>query len=94
MKKPSRLPIVIEKGVEIPPLYLAQWRKHKNGGNAGPRLFPFDEMEVGDSFSIPSSRTAKQVREGASLYGRRYGKKFIVTYDNDLKLRCWRINPE
>lgn len=68
----------IEKGVEIP----------KRSGDAT-RKYPFPQMEVGDSFAVPSGRHLA-VSTAATNYGNKYQMKFSVRAV-DGGHRCWRI---
>lgn len=54
--------------------------------------WPFNEMEVGQSFFIPETDSAAMnaVNSEASVRGRRLGKKFTVRTVAGGK-RCWRI---
>jgi len=86
----------IEKGVP-----------HPAGHWAGNRtLYPFLQMEVGDSFAVPLSgerakagrgstdKTAAKLRASASSHSMRYpGVKFSVrTISAENIVRCWRIS--
>jgi hypothetical protein len=70
----------IEKGIPIPP---------KKGGKI---FFPFDEMEVGDSFFVPvkEKNMRRLVNNKASKYAGKSGKKF-TTRTVEGGIRCWRI---
>ena len=72
----------IEKGIEMP--------KETNAGNR--MMYPFGEMDVGDSFSIEGDyQDVTKIRSAACVYGRRKGKKFkVVKYDDD-SYRAFRI---
>lgn len=54
--------------------------------------WPFNEMEVGQSFFIPETDTSaiNAVHGRASADGKRLGKKFTVRTVGGGK-RCWRI---
>jgi hypothetical protein len=58
-------------------------------GARGVRKYPFSDMEVGDSFSLPRIERLK-VKEAAKGYGRRSGRKLRVATTND-EVRCWRV---
>lgn len=47
-------------------------------------VYPFGEMEVGDSFAF-EAETRHNVQRAASAYGSRNNKKYSVR-----GLRCWR----
>ena len=51
--------------------------------------YPFDDMLVGDSFSVPLDILIK-VRWAASQFGKKTGKKFSTRKHLD-GARCWRI---
>lgn len=64
--------------------------KNAKRPDARPRnRFPFDEMEVGDSFFISDASTKLSCTSAASWYGTRHGKKFSVLRSDD-GWRCWR----
>lgn len=58
------------------------------------RKYPFANMEVGDSFFVPSGesaiRTKNNVRCSAVAFGRRKNWKFSVRNDNG-GVRVWRV---
>lgn len=55
------------------------------------RIYPFDVMEIGDSFYAHAHLTPlEKLRPAASYYGKRHNKKFSV-YRVDGGFRCWRI---
>lgn len=64
----------IEKGVPIPE------------SNA---QYPWKEMEVGDSFTVPIEKK-RRLESARYAWGKRYGKKFTVKAEGD-KARIWRI---
>jgi hypothetical protein len=53
-----------------------------------PNRFPFDKMEVGDSFVITTKRSTAAV--AARRYGDKHGMKFITRQMPDGAIRCWR----
>lgn len=56
-------------------------------------IFPFDNMEVGQSFFIPTLETATMlyaIESGAKRSKVRI-RAFITTKDNHLGVRAWRI---
>lgn len=56
------------------------------------RKYPFQEMEIGDSFQVAfSDISASSLRYTASQYGLRNNKKFSVRKLNKNFCRCWRI---
>jgi hypothetical protein len=66
----------IDKGAKLP---ADQHRK----------VYPFAQMEVGDSFHFPAALYPK-ICAAASYSGTRNGKKFSLRKDGD-GYRCWRI---
>lgn len=72
--------ITIEKSVPLPHL----GRKH---------LYPFGDMEVGDSFLVPVAKHSA-VYGSASYYGKRNKQKFAVrklVEKGKPVARCWRV---
>lgn len=79
----------IEKGIPLPEPYKGR-----------PVKYPFRDMEVGDSFSIPLTGTmtgtgvdiaTKRLRQAAANHARRVGGKFHVrTVREEGVARCWR----
>lgn len=55
-----------------------------------PSQYPFEEMEIGDSFRMPDTKRAS-VAVLAGRYGKRVGRKFTVRKQEDGSFRCWRI---
>jgi hypothetical protein len=53
-----------------------------------PNRFPFDQMEVGDSFVITTKRHTASV--AARRYGDKHNMKFITRQMPDGTIRCWR----
>jgi hypothetical protein len=56
-------------------------------------LFPFQGMDIGDSFFIPTLRTAEMIYAidtGAKRVGIRI-KSYVTTKDGHLGVRTWRI---
>lgn len=56
-----------------------------------PRKFPFEEMEVGDSFVVPPDTHRTTVSIAAKRFGDKHGMKFATRTMPDRTLRCWRI---
>jgi hypothetical protein len=56
-------------------------------------LFPFQGMDIGDSFFIPTLRTSEMIYSidtGAKRIGIRI-KSFVTTKDGHIGVRTWRI---
>jgi hypothetical protein len=59
-------------------------------------IYPFGQMEVDDSFLVPSSskddrrRTQRHISAVSTSHGRRNGKRFS-TRQVEGGVRCWRI---
>lgn len=56
-----------------------------------PRRFPFEHMQVGDSFAVPPDVKRPAVTVAAMRFGRKHGMKFTVRQVADKTFRCWRI---
>ena len=56
-----------------------------------PKRYPFEGMQVGDSFAVPPEVKRATVNVAAMRYGRKHGVKFTVRLTADRTLRCWRI---
>ena len=81
--------IQIEKDVPLPP-----------EGMGRPAKYPFRDMEIGDSFSVPLTGVrqdgqdiaATRLRSRASSAAKEIGRKFAVRTDNENNVvRCWRV---
>jgi hypothetical protein len=55
-----------------------------------PCRFPFEQMEVGDSFAVPPDVHRTTVSIAALRYGRKHGAKFSTRKTPDGTIRCWR----
>lgn len=55
-----------------------------------PGRFPFEQMEVGDSFAVPSGVPRTTISIAALRYGRKHGAKFTTRTLPDGTIRCWR----
>lgn len=71
--------IVVEKGVPVPKKREVKKRESR---------YPFDVMDVGDSFLIATDCT--KVRAAAYAYAKRQNKKFVVRKIGSAH-RCWRL---
>jgi len=72
----SLLPI--EKNVPKP---------HNNYGRGRPRIYPFRNMKVGDSFTVPPGKH----KIVSTIASRWHKDKFTVLKCTDGLYRCWRI---
>jgi hypothetical protein len=69
----------IERGVPIPA------RRNPRGS-----MYPFAEMEIGDSFFVPDG-TTKTISAAAQYFTKNLGRRFTVrTIDSGV--RVWRID--
>ena len=69
--------IKIEKGIPLPPI-------------GRPPIYPWQEMEVGDSFLVSSD--SRRIRNIASVTNRRHPlKRFAVRKQPDGMYRVWRV---
>lgn len=71
----------VEKNIPIPPSAKRENAKRK---------YPFNEMEIGDSFWVDTENRNK-VRIAAFNEGTRKKKLFKVTKDMQGEVRCWRL---
>ena len=55
-----------------------------------PTRWPFKQMEVGDSFAIPTDMKRHTVAVSAMRYGKKHGMKFTTRKMPDGTFRCWR----
>lgn len=56
-----------------------------------PKRYPFDQMEVGDSFAVPPGVSRTTVAIAAMRYGRDHDMKFTIRMMPDRSYRCWRV---
>jgi len=76
--------VKIEKGKPIPD----DLRIHSQHTRGSRLKYPWDTMDIGDSFAIPDDVKAVSISASASKYGRLHGKKFSVSKK---ERRVWRI---
>ena len=77
--------IAIDKGVPLPAL---------KGGKGPVPLYPWREMDVGDSFFVPEAKTPRITGNAAGV-AKRTGFKFSVraVTENGVKgVRVWRVS--
>jgi hypothetical protein len=55
-----------------------------------PVKFPFEQMQIGDSFAVPEGVTRAAVSVAAWRYGKATGKKLTVRKTPE-GFYCWRI---
>jgi hypothetical protein len=55
-----------------------------------PVKFPFEQMQIGDSFMVPEGVTRAAVSVAAWRYGKAHGKKFTVRKTPE-GFCCWRV---
>lgn len=72
----------IEKNIPLP----------NKGGRGRPLMYPFDQMDVNDSFLIPKGVNAKSVSNAAGKYGKRHGKEFTTREIGNGRYRIWRTS--
>lgn len=56
-----------------------------------PRKYPFDLMEVSDSFAVPSDISRQAVLVSAKRWEKKNGGKFVIRMMPDKSFRCWRV---
>lgn len=69
----------IEKNIPMPPK-----------GSGRPLRYPFDKLEIGDSFVIPT-KDYNSVNAAARQYGKRCGMRFTFRKIDDATARVFRI---
>lgn len=86
----------IESDIPLPP---------RTNDRGRPFKYPFHELDVGDSFTIPlggdvrltgnngkKDRNLSSLRSAACQYARRNGGRFtVLTVREEGVIRCWRI---
>lgn len=57
------------------------------------RVYPWEDMEVGDSFAVPEGVKEQTLRSTAYAWAKRNapGRKFRVRRDESGRYRCWRV---
>ncbi len=68
----------VDKGVEIP-------ERAPNG------KYPWNTMQVGDSFVLDQYDDPRKVRGAAKQRTKRSGERFTVRRDHAGEYRCWRV---
>lgn len=51
--------------------------------------YPWDEMEIGDSFALPKAKIGT-LKSAAVYQNKRSNNKYVVRLSGD-KARCWRV---
>jgi hypothetical protein len=76
----------IEKNVPAPELF----------SRGRPRIYPFREMEIGDSFFVAQEKSNQfsiKLSNAAASSGFRTGAKFSIRWvEEEGGYRCWRIS--
>ncbi len=75
----------IEKGIKLP------------AAKSGSKKYPFEDMEVGDSFLVPFAGTdVKRRRLQSAILGScrisRYSGMKFSTRSSNKGIRCWRVS--
>jgi hypothetical protein len=83
MQTSASTTIKIDKGVPLPDFRLRAGRPH------GTTIYPWETMEIGDSFAVPK-RAQKNFGRQTTTAARKYGRKFALRKHGD-GYRCWRI---
>lgn len=55
-----------------------------------PRVYPFEKMEIGDSFLLPADAKRITVQIAALRFKRKTGKVFSIRKTSQ-GYRCWRV---
>lgn len=71
--------IKIEKNIPIPE------------ARSGKQIYPWDALDVGDSFAFRDGVTSGTAHRQAHAAGKKYGRKFSVRTRPDGTHRCWRV---
>jgi hypothetical protein len=85
--------ITIDKNIPIPAAA---------GRTGRPSLYPFESMEVGDSFAVPlagetwgfskNDKNLTRLSNSSGIFGKKHNRKFITrTFKDEGVVRCWRI---
>jgi hypothetical protein len=75
----------VEPGVPIPQIVGPATMR----GLPKPHIYPFADMQVGDSFLVPEG-CGQRARQAATAFARRHGVKFLVAA-TDAGRRVWRV---
>lgn len=59
-------------------------------GRARPMRYPFDRMQIGESFAF-DKKFLTNVRNNAGAYSKRHGGKFACRQVGTDIWRCWRV---
>jgi hypothetical protein len=55
-----------------------------------PNRFPFEQMEVGDSFAVPDGLNRTTVSVADNRYCKKNDREYITRTIPDKTVRCWR----
>lgn len=62
----------------------------KASAGGKPLTYPFDELCIGQSFSIKGDKKKYQsIRSAANKYGKKHGKRFVTRF-SDRTITVWR----
>jgi hypothetical protein len=70
---------------------MIQFKIDKNVPITRRAKWPFQEMEVGDSFAVPSTVPKNTVYSYVSVMTKRLNKRFIARLQADDSVRVWRV---
>lgn len=58
-----------------------------------PRIYPWDQLEVGDSFAFKAEtrHQMERIRSAGYHFGKTRGMKFAFRRESECQYRCWRI---
>lgn len=84
--------LVVESGIPLPENYEGKVgeKKRPKSKKRAP-LFPFAEMNPGDSLFVPGEKTGEWAHDSMKKYARYHGKLFIAR-NVEGGLRCWRVS--
>jgi hypothetical protein len=87
LSPPPRPVITVEKGIPMPSRLSRRGPKRGEGGRNPQMVYPWHDMEIGDSFEFPFEMSRNAYRAAANAS--RHGKIFEVLRFNG-RYRCWR----
>jgi hypothetical protein len=74
--------IEIQKNIAIP----------ENVGRGRPSIYPFDKLEIGDSFLFPVEKAGQKAHAAVQFANKSKAPKIFKTFKTEEGYRCWRVN--
>jgi hypothetical protein len=81
--------IPVEKGIPLPPRRVGRV-SNPGKGRGAEVVYPWDKMEVGDSFRTHPRHTRSAIQSAAYGFGCRLGRDFSLREMDDGTIRVWR----